>query len=77
MYDIAALIAPRPMLVMAGTDDRIFPLPPVLDGYERVAGAYAALGAADRIDMAIFVVRHQIGGTTAYDFLWRWLTREP
>lgn len=73
MYDIAALIAPRPLLVVAGTEDRIFPLPAVLDGYERVAHAYTALGVAERIDRDIFKGGHQIGGTKAYDFLWSWL----
>lgn len=76
MCDIAALIAPRPLLVVAGSDDPIFPLPAVLEGYAGVRGAYAMLGAADRIDKDIFVGGHQIGGTKAYNFLWDWLTRE-
>jgi hypothetical protein len=74
IYDIAALIAPRPLLIVSGADDPIFPLPGVLEAYEHVGGAYAALGAADQIDKEVFAGGHQIGGTKAYDFLWHRLT---
>ncbi len=74
IYDIAALIAPRPLLIAAGTQDPIFPLPGVREAYERVRGAYAALGVPDHIDKDIFVGGHEIGGAKAHDLLWRWLT---
>jgi dienelactone hydrolase len=76
MYDIAGLIAPRPLLIEAGTEDHIFPLPGVLEAYERVHTAYAALGATDRIDKDVFAGGHQINGVQAYPFLRRWLTLE-
>lgn len=76
MYDIAALIAPRPLLIATGADDPIFPLPGVLEAYERVSDAYAALGAADRIDKHVFAGGHQVSGAKAYDFLGRWLADE-
>ena len=76
MYDIAALIAPRPLLIEAGTEDPIFPLPGVLEAYERVHEAYVAQGVAGRLDQDVFVGRHQISGAKAYDFLWHWLTHE-
>ncbi len=76
MYDIAALIAPRPLLIAAGTDDPIFPLHGVLEAYERVRGAYVALGAADQLDKDVFAGGHQINGAKAYDFLWHRLTQE-
>jgi dienelactone hydrolase len=78
MYDIAALIAPRPLLIEAGKADHIFPLPAVLQAYEHVQSAYAVLGAADRIDKDVFEGGHQISGAKAYDFLWHRLTHgEP
>ncbi len=77
MYDIAALIAPRPLLVQAGTEDPIFPLQGVLKAYERVHEAYIAQGAAGRIEKDVFVGGHQMSGAKAYDFLRHWLSVEP
>ena len=39
MYDIAALLAPRPLLIEAGTRDDIFPHPAVLHAHEQVRRA--------------------------------------
>ena len=69
MYDIAALLAPRPLLIEAGTQDEIFPLPAVLRAYERVRSVYAVLGHPAQIDQDIFEGSHQISGAKAYDFL--------
>jgi dienelactone hydrolase len=76
MYDLAALVAPRPLLIEAGTADPIFPLPGVLAAYERVHAAYVALGAADRIGKDVFAGGHRINGVQAYPFLERWLSQE-
>ncbi len=73
MYDIAALLAPRPLLIEAGARDEFFPVSAVQASYERVRRAYALRGAADHIDQDIFDGAHQISGAKAYDFLWRWL----
>ncbi|MBA3945723.1 MAG: acetylxylan esterase [Herpetosiphonaceae bacterium] len=78
MYDLAALFAPRPLLVEAGTLDQIFPIVSVKVAYERVAHAYAAAGVADHLDHDFFEGSHQISGAKAYDFLWDWLGKaEP
>lgn len=73
-YDIAALIAPRPLLIQAGTEDPIFPLSGVIEAYEHVRAAYTGLGAADQLAKDVYVGGHQIKGAKAYDFLWHWLT---
>ena len=73
---ISPQIAPRPLLIVSGADDPNFPLPGVLEAYEHVRGAYAALGAADQIDKDVFAGGHRIGGAKAYDFLWHRLTNE-
>jgi dienelactone hydrolase len=75
MYDIAALLAPRPLLIEAGTRDDIFPLAAVEDAYARVQEVYTKLGVPDHLDKDIFEGGHQISGAKAYDFLWRWLER--
>lgn len=77
MYDIAALIAPRALLIATGTDDPIFPLPGVLEAYERVHGAYVTCDAVDRIAKHVFAGGHQVNGAQAYPFLWHWLTLDP
>lgn len=74
MAEIAALIAPRPLLIQTGQDDPIFPLSGVLEAYQQTQIAYAALGAADRIDLHVSAGGHQIDGPRAYEFLWRRLT---
>lgn len=74
MYDIAALIAPRPILFEAGATDPLFPITGMLDAYERVAAAYHTLDVGDRIQRDVHEGGHQISGARAYDFLRRWLT---
>lgn len=75
MYDIAALIAPRPLLIATGSDDPIFPLPGVLEAFERVHASYTSLGIADRIAKDVFKGGHQMASEQAYDFLWNWLSQ--
>jgi dienelactone hydrolase len=69
IYDVAALIAPRPLLIEAGTDDPIFPLPGVLAAYERLHESYSLQGAAKHLERDVFVGGHQISGATSYDWL--------
>jgi dienelactone hydrolase len=75
MYDIVGLVAPRPMLVEAGTYDPIFPL----DAVQRSVAiarskVYALWNAAEQVETDIFEGRHQISGHRAYDFLWEKLS---
>lgn len=71
IHDLAALIAPRPLLIEAGRDDPLFPLRGVLEAYGHLERAYGLLGAAGRLARDIFPGGHQIGGGLAYDFLRR------
>ena len=47
MQDLACLIAPRPMAIIAGQLDDIFPIEGVRRGYETVKAIYAYAGAPD------------------------------
>jgi dienelactone hydrolase len=69
MYDLAGLIAPRPMLVEAGNYDNIFPLGAVKSSVEKANAVFATLGASDPIETDYFEGRHQISGQKAYSFL--------
>ncbi len=70
MYDLIGLVAPRPVLVEAGTYDPIFPLPAVQASVqiarERV---YHLWGAEAQFETDLFEGRHQISGRRAYEFL--------
>jgi dienelactone hydrolase len=70
IYDLAGLIAPRPMLVEAGTRDPIFPIAGVEESVARAREVYGVFGAADKVETDYFEGRHQISGRRAYDFLW-------
>ena len=69
MHDLAGLIAPRPMLVEAGTHDPIFPISAVRSGLARARKVYGVFGAGGEVKADIFSGRHQISGARAYDFL--------
>ena len=69
MHDLAGLVAPRPMLVEAGTHDPIFPISAVRSGLARARKVYGVFGAGGQVKADIFSGRHQISGARAYDFL--------
>ena len=73
MYDIASLIAPKPLFIESGTKDQIFPIKSTKYAYEKVRKVYEFLGVADRIDSEFFEGRHEICGKKAYKFLRKWL----
>lgn len=68
--DLVGLVAPRPMLVEAGTHDGIFPLAGVQAAFAGAQRVYGVFGAQDALEIDIFEGRHQISGRRAYDFLW-------
>jgi len=69
MYDLVGLIAPRPILIEAGTRDPIFPLDAVKRSVARAREVYRVFGAEAAIETDYFEGRHQISGIRAYDFL--------
>jgi dienelactone hydrolase len=74
MYDLVGLIAPRPLLVEAGTYDSIFPLSAVQHSVARAREVYRIFDKEAEIEIDVFPGRHQISGARAYDFLWEKLT---
>jgi dienelactone hydrolase len=75
MYDLVGLIAPRPMLVEAGSRDPIFPIEAVQGSVARGREVYRVFGAEDQVEADVFEGRHQISGRRAYDFLWEKLNQ--
>ncbi len=53
MQDLAMLIAPRKLVVIAGQDDKIFPLDGVKKGYETVKAIYEKAGVKDNCSLIV------------------------
>ncbi len=56
---VAALVAPRALLIGNTDNDDIFPEDGVRRLYEKVRKVYVALGAEDKFDLALFPGRHE------------------
>jgi len=69
MYDLAGLIAPRPMLVESADRDPIFPRFAVEKSVAKARQVYQVFQAADQLETDYFPGGHQISGARAYDFL--------
>jgi len=74
MSDILGLIAPRPVLVEAGSLDPIFPIKNVKDSVRRAKKVYKLFDAEAQVETDYFEGKHQISGKRAYDFLMEKLT---
>lgn len=66
---IAALVAPRPLLVEAGTQDQLFPIEGARRAAEEARQLYAKQGLAARFEFSPFAGRHDFDGKTAIDFV--------
>jgi len=73
MADVAALIAPRPLLVEMGRLDYGFPIEHSRRAYRRLARAYRVLGAHDRLARDEFEGGHRFSGRLAFEWMERWL----
>ncbi|MBI2914624.1 MAG: acetylxylan esterase [Firmicutes bacterium] len=69
MYDIAALIAPKPLFIEAGTRDPIFPVEAVQEAYKKLRRAYELVGAPESLDIHIFDGQHEWRGERSYPWL--------
>lgn len=69
MHDLAGLVAPRPLLVEAGTRDPIFPIRAVKKSVQQTRQHYQVWDQAGQVETDYFEGRHQISGRRAYDFL--------
>ncbi len=71
--DLAALIAPRPLLVEYGTDDPLYARQVVDEALDRTAHTYEVQGVADHFDADIFTGGHRWSGRKSLAWLDRWL----
>ena len=73
MHDIAGLIAPRPLFVESGEQDRIFPVHASVESVQAVRAIYQVFAAEDRIEQEVFPDEHAFWGKRGIPFLARHL----
>jgi dienelactone hydrolase len=69
MYDVAGLIAPRPLFSEAGEHDPIFPVAAAKESFHRLKDIYAVMGAASSIQQQIFDGGHRFHGEDGWPFI--------
>ncbi len=69
MYDVAGLVAPRPMLAESGDRDKIFPLASSNESFARVKKVYEVFDAPDAVEHEVFNGVHHFHGARGLPFL--------
>jgi dienelactone hydrolase len=69
MYDIAGLIAPRPVFFESGDKDKNFPIAASKASFERVQKIYSVFGAGDATEHEVFDGPHSFWGRRGLPFL--------
>jgi dienelactone hydrolase len=72
--DLAALIAPRAVLVINGSQDRLFALDGVKAAFEKIARCYDKAGAPDRQRCRLYDAPHEFNREMQAE-AWKWLRR--
>jgi len=71
--DIAALIAPAPLLIESGKQDPGFPFESSSRAFHRLEKVYEVLGERDRLEWDAFDGQHEFSGRKAFAFFDKWL----
>jgi dienelactone hydrolase len=69
MGDIQGLFAPKPLVIVVGQEDTIFPIDGARQVYEQVERIYAAAGAPDKCRLVVGPEGHRFYGQQAYEAL--------
>ena len=68
MYDVAGLIAPRPLFVESGDRDDIFPIEASRESFARAKKVYELFGAAGNAEQEVFSGEHSFHGVGGLPF---------
>jgi dienelactone hydrolase len=68
MYDVAGLIAPRPLFVESGDRDNIFPVDAARESFAKVKRVYEVFGAGDLAKHEVFKGEHAFHGVRGLPF---------
>lgn len=69
MYDLAGLVAPRPMLIIAGGQDSIFPLAGVNIAFDKAQQMYKASARPDLVELYVGPEGHRFYKARIWDFV--------
>lgn len=69
IYDFAASLAPRKLLVESGTKDKLFPIEASKKAHAEIRNVYSLMGADDKLQIDVFDGKHSISGRKSFDFL--------
>jgi dienelactone hydrolase len=69
MYDVAGLIAPRPLFVESGEKDNIFPIAASKASFGKVQKVYQVFDAASLVEQETFDGPHSFWGKRGFPFL--------
>lgn len=75
MYDVAGLIAPRPLFSEAGDQDPLFPVAASQESFRRVEQIYGVFGAPDLVRQEVFAGDHRFHGRQGWPFMVSALSR--
>jgi hypothetical protein len=73
MGDLAALIAPRPLCIISGEHDPIYPVRGTRAQFETVRRAYDLLGASERCWLAVHPGEHAYNHAFSQEWFRQWL----
>ena len=73
MYDVAGLIAPRPLFIESGEKDSIFPIHASIESFRHVKEIYGVFESSDRVEQEVFPDEHSFWGRRGIPFLARHL----
>lgn len=76
MGDLAAMIAPRKLLVVCGKDDPIFPLAGVRETYEIIENCYRAAGVPENCALVVGEGGHRFYADAAWPVMKKLLRKE-
>lgn len=67
--ELMGLIAPRPLFIASGKQDRIFPVATVEVAIHHLQDQYTEAGAAENLGFHLYEGKHEVNGTQAYPWL--------
>lgn len=73
MYDIAGLISPRPILIVHGVEDRIYPIEGTREAFAHLQEIYQGMGHPDRCELYEGQGGHRYYKERVWDFVREWL----
>ena len=71
IYDFAASLVPRELLIESGKRDKLFPIDASLEAHKKISRIYSLAGAKDKLTVDVFDGKHSVSGNKSFEFLSR------